>query len=182
MDIAYLMEGLNRIEAKEGKYAVIGNHDYGGGAFRIYEDFMNDCGFQVLKDETIIFEKYNFEMIGFDDYLLGQTAPDSYNIQSDKFHLIIAHEPVISQMIECHGNNFILSGHTHGGQVFIPFFTKIMLPKGSDQFVKGFYAMNDIGSDATVQMYVSSGIGVTKYPFRLFNVPEMIVVNLIGKE
>ncbi len=85
-------------------------------------------------------------------------------------------------MIEGFDENFILSGHTHGGQVSVSFFTKRLLPSGSDQFIKGFYGMQDIASESFAQMYVSSGIGLTKYPFRFFNVPEIIEVNLIRKE
>lgn len=182
LDMEYLQEELSRIEAKVGKYAVFGNHDYGGGAIRIYENFMNNCGFDVLDDEAVFLEKFNMEIIGFDDYLLGQTEEDFYHIQSNYFHLIATHEPVTSKFIESSGENFILSGHTHGGQVSVPYFTKKLLPSGSDQFIKGFYDTQDIGADTFAQMYVSSGIGLTKYPFRFFNVPEIIEVNLIRKE
>ncbi len=182
LDLQYLQEELSRIEAKIGKYAVFGNHDYGGGAIRIYETFMNDCGFQVLDDEAVFLEEFNIEIIGFDDYLLGQTEEDFYRIQSDEFHFIVTHEPVISKMIEDSGESFILSGHTHGGQVAVPFFTKKLLSNGSDQFVKGFYVMNSTATDTSAQMYVSSGIGLTKYPFRLFNIPEIIEINLMRKE
>lgn len=182
LDIEYLQGELSRIEAKTGKYAVFGNHDYGGGAIRIYEDLMNKCGFYVLDNETLFLEKYNIEIIGFDDYLLGETEADSYYIQSDNFHLIATHEPVISKFIESSGEDFLLAGHTHGGQVSVPYFTKKLLPKGSGQFIKGFYNTQDIGTDTSVQMYVSSGIGLTKYPFRFFNIPEIIEVNLIRKE
>lgn len=182
LDIEYLQRELSRIEATAGKYAVFGNHDYGGGAIRIYEDLMNNCGFHVLDNETLFLEKYNIEIIGFDDYLLGKTEEDLYHMQSDNFHLIATHEPVISKFIESSGESFLLAGHTHGGQVSVPYFTKKLLPKGSGQFIKGFYNTQDIGTDTAVQMYVSSGIGLTKYPFRFFNIPEIIEVNLIRKE
>lgn len=109
LDMEYLQEELSKIEAKAGKYAVFGNHDYGGGAVRIYEQFMNNCGFYVLDNETVFLEKFNIEVIGFDDYLLGQTEVDFYHIQSDNFHLIVTHEPVISKWIEGSGENLILS-------------------------------------------------------------------------
>lgn len=182
LDMEYLQEKLNRIEAKAGKYAVFGNHDYGGGAIRIYEDFMNNCGFHVLDDEIVFLEEFNIEIIGFDDYLLGQTEADFYHIQSEYFHIIAMHEPITSKFIEGSGENLILSGHTHGGQVSVPYFTKKLLPNGSDQFIKGFYDMQAISADNFIQMYVSSGIGLTKYPFRFLNVPEIIEVNLIRKE
>lgn len=182
LDMEYLQEELSGIEAKDGKYAVFGNHDYGGGAIRIYKEFMTNCGFHVLDDETVFSEKFNMEIIGFDDYLAGQTETDSYHIQSDNFHLIVTHEPAVSKFIEGSGESFILSGHTHGGQVSVPYFTKKLLPEGSGQFIKGFYGTQDIDADAAVQMYVSSGIGLTRYPFRLFNIPEIVEVNLIRKE
>ncbi|MCI9139738.1 MAG: hypothetical protein HFI78_08550 [Lachnospiraceae bacterium] len=109
LDMEYLQEELSKIEAKAGKYAVFGNHDYGGGAVRIYEQFMNNCGFYVLDNETVFLEKFNIEVIGFDDYLLGQTEVDFYHIQSDNFHLIVTHEPVISKWIEGSGENLTLS-------------------------------------------------------------------------
>ena len=143
---------------------------------------MNDCGFHLLNDEIVFLEEFNIEIIGFDDYLLGQTEADFYHIQSEYFHLITMHEPITSKFIESVGENFILSGHTHGGQVSVPFFTKKLLPNGSDQFVKGFYSMNGTETDTSTQMYVSSGIGLTKYPFRFFNIPEIIEINLIRKE
>lgn len=48
----------------------------------------------------------------------------------------------------------LTSGHTHGGQVALPYFTKKLLPNGSDQFIKGFYDMQAIGADTYTQMYV----------------------------
>lgn len=63
----------------------------------------------MLDDETVFLEDFNIEIIGFDDYLLGLTEEDFYCIQSDGFHLIATHEPVISKMIEGSGESFILS-------------------------------------------------------------------------
>lgn len=59
---------------------------------------------------------------------------------------------------------------------------KKLLPAGSDQFIKGFYDMQAVSADTIIQMYVSSGIGLTRYPLRFSNVPEIIEVNLLRKE
>lgn len=182
LDLEYLREGLSKIEAGSGKFAVFGNHDYGGGAVRIYEAFMTSCGFQVLEDESQILEAFNIKIIGYDDYLLGWTDPSLYEVKSDRFNIIVAHEPIISQFIESSSDNFMLSGHTHGGQVTIPILTKKLLPEGSGQFVKGMYEQTDIGTDTSLRMYTSSGIGLTKYPIRLFNVPEIITVEFVKAE
>lgn len=177
VDLQYLKEELQKIEAKAGKYAVWGNHDYGGGAVRIYEDFMTSCGFEILNNESVELADYGIKLIGYDDYLMGWTDPSLYKIESDLFNVIVAHEPIVSQFIESKSENFLLSGHTHGGQVNIPFITSRFLPEGSGQFTKGFYTEKDIGTAISLKMYTSSGIGMTRYPFRFFNTPEIVQIN-----
>lgn len=177
MDLEVLETSLSQIEAKEGKFAVWGNHDYGGGAIRIYEDFMTSCGFEILSDESRFIENLGINLIGYDDYLMGWTDPSLYTVEDDWFNIIVAHEPVVSQLIAGKGENFLFSGHTHGGQVTIPFLTSKFLPKGSGLFVKGLYSTKEIGTDSSLQMYTSSGIGMTRYPFRFLNVPEIVEVN-----
>lgn len=178
IDFEYLSKELGKIKAKAGKYAVWGNHDYGGGAVRIYEDFITSCGFTILKNESQILEEYGIKVIGYDDYLMGWTDPSLYDIESELFNIIVSHEPVISQFITNSSENFLLSGHTHGGQVTIPFLTAKLLPEGSGQFVKGFYSKEEINTTAALQMYVSNGIGMTRYPFRFLNMPEIVEINL----
>lgn len=177
MDLEVLKTSLSQIEAKEGKYAVWGNHDYGGGAIRIYDELMTSCGFEILSNESRFIENLGINLIGYDDYLMGWTDPSLYTVEDDWFNIIVAHEPVVSQFIAGKGANFLFSGHTHGGQVTIPFLTSKFLPKGSGSFVKGFYSAKEIGTDSSLQMYTSSGIGMTRYPFRFLNVPEIVEVN-----
>lgn len=177
LDLDLLRRELGRIQAGTGKYAVWGNHDYGGGAVRIYEDFMDSCGFEVLDDESRTLDGFGIRLFGYDDYLMGWTDPSLYKIKSDMFNIIAAHEPVISQSIDSHSDNFMFSGHTHGGQVSLPFLTARIIPPGSGKFMKGFYDAEEIGTDSSLSMYTSSGIGMTKYPFRLLNVPEIVSVD-----
>lgn len=182
LDFAYLSGELNRIEASIGKFAVWGNHDYGGGAVRMYEQFMTSCGFEILQNDSRVFEQYGIKLIGYDDYLMGWTDPLLYKTQSDFFQIIVAHEPIISQYIDNKSENFMFSGHTHGGQVSVPYLTAKVLPEGSEQFLKGFYSKKQIGTDTSINMYTSSGIGMTKYPLRLCNMPEIIMVDFQYKE
>lgn len=177
MDLDFLQENMKQINASLGKYAVWGNHDYGGGSVRIYKEFMTSCGFEVLDDESIVLEGYGIKLIGYDDYLMGRTEPELYTLESSLFNLIVAHEPIVSQFIESKSENFLLAGHTHGGQVAIPNFTEKILPQGSGKFVKGFYSQQEISTDTKLEMYTSSGIGMTRYPFRFMNIPEIIEIN-----
>lgn len=178
MDFEYLKSELEKLEASKGKYAVWGNHDYGGGAVRIYENFMTSCGFQLLDDESRFIEEYGINFVGYDDYLMGRTDPALYMLENNFFTIIIAHEPVVAELIKSNGGHFLLSGHTHGGQVSIPFLTSGLLPNGSGEFIKGLYSVEKTDTASSLQMYTSSGIGMTRYPFRFLNIPEIVVLDL----
>lgn len=178
LDLSSLSAAFAEIEAKAGKFAVWGNHDYGGGAARVYEDVMEASGFEVLDDESRLLSDYGIRVVGYDDLLMGWTDPALYTLKSQAFNVIVAHEPVIAQKIESSSQNLVLTGHTHGGQVTIPVLTDRLLPAGSGEFRKGFHDAQEIGTDADLQMYTSSGIGMTRYPFRFLNAPEIVEINV----
>lgn len=178
LDLSSLSAAFAEIEAKAGKFAVWGNHDYGGGAARVYEDVMEASGFEVLDDESRLLSDYGLRVVGYDDLLMGWTDPALYTLKSQAFNVIVAHEPVIAQKIESSSQNLVLTGHTHGGQVTIPVLTDRLLPPGLGEFRKGFYDAQEIGTDADLQMYTSSGIGMTRYPFRFLNAPEIVEINV----
>lgn len=181
LDLEYIGAELSKIEASYGKFAVWGNHDYGGGAVRVYQELMTDGGFQVLENESCLIEELNMKVFGYDDYLLGRTEESLYQIQSQYFNLIAAHEPVVANLIENTGDNLLLTGHTHGGQVGIPAIREKVIPKGSGGYAKGLYTKEEIGTKSSLQMFVSSGIGTTLYPIRFLNVPEIVEIHLRTK-
>lgn len=148
---------------------------------RAYQDLMEDGGFQVLENESCLIEELNMKVFGYDDYLLGCTEKSLFQIQSQYFNLIAAHEPVVADLIENTSDNLLLTGHTHGGQVGIPAVREKVIPKGSGGYVKGLYTKEEIGIKSPLQMYVSSGIGTTLYPIRFLNVPEIVEIHLKTK-
>lgn len=178
IDLAYLSAQLQKIEAKVGKFAIWGNHDYGGGAVRMYEQFMTASDFIIVKNEIIELEDYDINLIGFDDYLMGIIDNSLYKINRDSLNIIVSHEPIVVQLLEGNGDHVMLTGHTHGGQVNIPFLTSKLLPEGSGRFVKGLYDVKELNKSFSLKMYTSSGIGMTRYPYRFMNPPEIIKINL----
>lgn len=178
LDTNSLQKSLSKIEAKYGKYAVFGNHDYGGGASRVYEKFMSGGGFKVLKNESSYINDLNLNLIGYDDYLLGNTKKSDYKIEENKFNLVVTHEPDVVELMTSSSENFILSGHSHGGQVTMPFITNKILPTGAHKYVKGLYSEKNVGINDSTKMYVSSGIGMTSIPLRFLNPPEIVVFNI----
>lgn len=178
LDLEFIGAQLAKIEAAYGKFAVWGNHDYGGGAARIYEDLMARGGFHVLENESLMIEELNMKVFGYDDYLLGSTEASLYQIQSRNFNLIAAHEPVVADLIENTGDNLMLTGHTHGGQIGIPAIRDKVIPRGSGGYAKGLYTQKELETETPMQMFVSSGIGTTLYPVRFLNVPEIVEIRL----
>lgn len=70
----------------------------------------------------------------------------------------------------------MLSGHSHGGQVTLPFLTQYSLPTGATKYIKGHYP--DCGVSENLSLYVSKGIGMTVLPFRFLNPPEIMVLQI----
>lgn len=114
MDLELLREQLSGINAPDGKYAVWGNHDWGGGAARIYQEFMESCGFQVLKNESLLLEKYQIQILGYDDYLTGDLEGQLPYFAEGVFPLLVAHEPYTAELLfDLPEQVLMLSGHTH---------------------------------------------------------------------
>ncbi|MGA9718042.1 MAG: metallophosphoesterase [Acidobacteriaceae bacterium] len=89
--------------------------------------------------------------------------------------ILLAHEPDYALHVVKRGNvDFMLSGHTHGGQVHLPFIgtPRHMLPRGGRRFVHGHF---DIGP---LQLYVNRGIGTVKLPIRFLCPPELTLFTL----
>lgn len=171
LDLEELAAQLGRIQAPGGKFAVWGNHDYGGGAVRVYESLLEQAGFQVLNDESRLLEEWNVQVVGYDDVLMGWTDPELYQLHRDIFQLVVAHEPSVAEKISAPGECFVLSGHTHGGQASLPLLNRLWLPAGSGGMVRGGYTTQD-----GTQVYVSSGVGLTKLPLRFLCPPEIVCV------
>lgn len=177
LDLELLQEQLNSIQAPGGKYAVWGNHDWGGGAARIYQEFMKSCGFQVLKNESLFLENDRIQLLGYDDYLTGDLEGQLPTFSEDAFPLLIAHEPYTAQLLsDLPERALMLSGHTHGGQIGIPWIARQILPPGSGGLVRGMYALDESAESARV--YVSSGIGTTRLLLRLLSPPEIVCIDL----
>lgn len=178
-----LIDTLSAIEAPYGKFAVWGNRDYGGGAARQYETILKQSGFQLLQNEAVFIMLDNGEMLllaGLDDALLGN--PDITSIAEEfqgtehMFSILMTHEPDTADLYSDIGFNLIVSGHSHGGQVNVPFLPK-MTTSMAEKYVDGLYRLNEHTS-----LYVSSGIGTSRYPIRFGVVPEITAFSLEKEE
>lgn len=163
---------LSLIDATLGKYSVYGNHDYGGGATRIYKEIMNDAGFKLLINDSVYLKEYNLTITGLDDALFGNPDIDNITkfINKGAYNILLCHEPDIIDYIADYNFDLAISGHSHGEQVKIPFMDDIILPPLAKTYVKGMY---ELDSDREGKIYVNKGIGTSKIPFRFLAPPEI---------
>ena len=149
-------------------YGIPGNHDIWCDLDGDYwDEVLRKTGGRYLRDEVVKL-KEGVLLFGAEDqkWNLPKEAPD------DIPRVLLVHYPRTPFR---HANrlsyDLILAGHTHGGQIRIPLYGAITLPNNTWSYQKGFY-QTQIGP-----LYVNPGIGTFKYPIRLFNRPEITVID-----
>ncbi len=180
-----ISEALNSINANVGKYAISGNHD---NNFSEWESIINDGGFKNLNDtyELIYNDGYTpILLAGLSSNLNNQIDiterynkileySNNENIK-ELYKILLIHEPDYINNIDYSNFNLILAGHSHNGQVRLPFIGGIILPNGAKKYYKEHYKINN------TDLYISSGIGTSGISFRLFNKPSINFYRLTNK-
>jgi predicted MPP superfamily phosphohydrolase len=169
---------LSSIQAPLGKFSIYGNHDHGGYGTESYKEIMELSGFKLLVNSfspISILDKQIY-VAGLDDYMLGrpdfeQTLRD---IPEGAFTILLAHEPDVAKISHSYPVQLQLSGHSHGGQIKIPFYGHIVTPPFAEEYVEGFYEIGDI----PLTVYVNRGLGTTRVPFRFLSKPEISIFTL----
>ncbi len=173
-----LINVLQSLEAPRGKFWIYGNHDHGGYGTEKVRDVMDASGFTLLQNEHSVIEQNNERIIlsGIDDVMLGSPnlRQALENVNPDLFTLLLAHEPDFVDVAVDYSVNVQLSGHSHGGQVRLPFIGHLYTPKYAEKYVEGKYLLND----GNLQLFVNRGIGTTRLPYRFLCKPELHVYTL----
>ncbi len=162
---------LGDLDARYGVFAILGNHDVRAGK-RIISHAIEETGITLLQNEGITFDVGQGQLLlaGVDDCIWGQ--PDLRRAldrqPADALTLLLAHEPdVIDEFSQAGRIDLQLSGHTHGGQIRLPFWGTPVLPKLGKKYVHGLRRIN--GS----WLYTNRGIGMVGMPVRFSCPPEV---------
>lgn len=175
-DEGEISELLSRIQAPRGKFAIFGNHDYGGGAEYKYQSIMEAGGFNVLKNEYFGINELNIGIIGVDDVIIGYGDPAVASWgRPDYFNIVLAHEPDLADEVLDYNVDLMIAGHTHGRQINLKFFDEYILPPYGRKYISGLFGFDN---ERDTQLYVNSGIGMTKLPFRFLSPPELTCITL----
>ncbi|MGN7479044.1 metallophosphoesterase [Solibacillus silvestris] len=162
-------------------YYVLGNHEV---ALNLTEEIyaaLTDSGVHVLPNDAIILERDGERIViaGIEDPLMGQSVEQSIdqameNVKTDLFTILLSHRPEqFEAYVEKH-MDLVLTGHAHGGQIRLPFVGGLVAP--SQGFMPKYSA--GIFEEQQTKMIISRGLGNSLFPYRIFNLPEIYVVEL----
>jgi uncharacterized protein len=159
------------------RYAVLGNHDALVGAPAVI-DALRVHGIPVLANSFVPLERdgRRLWLAGIRDVL--QQRPDLHAALPSESKsepvILLAHEPDFADYAVGRQVDLVLSGHTHGGQVLIPFMPPLLLPEMGKRYVHGHFRLGD-----GMQLYVNRGIGAVTLPFRFRCPPEITLITLM---
>lgn len=165
------IDELRHLKSRYGTYYIVGNHEY----FHSITDtiaYMKSIGIHVLENSSIKIDEFYiagvYDLFG---YRSNTYVPDitkaMEGIPPTAPTLLLAHQPKYVEFLEGFTPSLILSGHTHGGQVW-PFGYLVSL---AQPYLKGLYMLDD-----NRHIYVNSGIGFWGPPMRLGSHAEITCI------
>ncbi|MBM4177319.1 metallophosphoesterase [Candidatus Gribaldobacteria bacterium] len=171
-----MFEQLKNLQAPG--FAVLGNHDVGlKGEIDVKKELSQELSQSVklLNNEMIEIEIKGkvINLIGLSDFLEGRTNFALLSdLSAEKFNLVLQHNPDAVYSFPYNSRvDLVVSGHTHAGQVRLPYFYKVFLPSRFG-LEKGLYNVN------SVRTFVTSGVGVAGLPFRFLMPPEIVILTI----
>lgn len=167
--IGHAVDIFRGIQPPGGTWAVIGNSDRSADAVDSMQSQLKAVGVQYLANASAQIEA-GLWVSGVDDpsAYLSDVTQALQDVPAGAPRILLAHSPDIVDQLEGATFDLMLAGHTHGGQVNLPFFDGAwLLPGPSSKYVRGLYSVH--GSP----LYVNRGIGTAKLPVRLGARPEI---------
>lgn len=134
------------------------------------------CGVEVLHNRCIQLssEGQHLNLLGLGDLTAGHCDPLAAYREWDHRSpgIVLGHNPNAFSTLSSSPGSLFLFGHTHGGQVNLPFFSKRLVYLKNPKFKSGKHLLN-----STQTAYITRGVG-SCYPFRWFAPPEVVLFTL----
>lgn len=172
-------------------YYITGNHESLSPQGDDFIKQLQQTEVTVLLDQKITIEKgdVRFNIIGVQDpahtqdedsYTKADNAPymreklASLNINQDEVNVLLSHRPELFSVYVEMGLDIVLTGHAHGGQIRLPIIGGLYAPNQGifPKYTSGIFTQNQ------TNMCVSRGLGNSAFPFRVFNHPEIVVLQI----
>jgi uncharacterized protein len=175
-----LLAPFKNLHAPRGIYAILGNHDYGlpgTNHAQEIERALHSVGTRLLRNEALnLDERVQLlavdELWGDYDDIDKSFAAANAKRQTQTKRIFLGHNPDLMLKIkpEQRADLFIF-GHTHHGQIYLPFWPSLAVPIHSDFYRGTFDTPNGV-------VYVSSGAGDANSPIRILTWPEIVVFEI----
>jgi uncharacterized protein len=182
----FVENGFNKqfqqLKSKYGNYIILGNHEYLGlnDTNNREEDIINtfkQANLNVLKDDVIYFDNVGITLIGRDDFSSSRYGVKRASLSdlilfsdTDRPIILLDHQPRDINEVTEQNVDLMLSGHTHGGQIFPINILVAMMYKNA----YGIY-QNAAHNFTSI---VSSGYGFGGPPIRLMTQSEIVVIDV----
>jgi predicted MPP superfamily phosphohydrolase len=174
--VPVVASALGQLRAPHGVFASMGNHDYFTEPEALAQaieaaglTLLRNRGIEVGRGDARIF------VAGVDDTWTRRNDLERTLAErpAGMPTVLLAHDPALFPDAAARGVDLTLSGHTHGGQLGLPFFSrKVNLARLMTRFTSGFYQLG------SASLYVNRGLGTTGPPVRLGVSPEIGVLTL----
>jgi hypothetical protein len=187
-DAEMSMQVIRELVKEYPVYFVTGNHEKWSGKYNSLEKKLKKQHVTVLRNEHVIIQKggHEINLLGIDDPEFNTGDIDEGSIvkdaivkakietQPDRYNVLLSHRPEFLEEYAEEKVDLVLSGHAHGGQVRLPFIGGLVAPNQGilPKYTAGLYEKQN------TSMIVSRGLGNSIIPQRIFNRPEIVVVQL----
>ncbi|HZL83039.1 MAG TPA: metallophosphoesterase [Candidatus Deferrimicrobium sp.] len=143
-----------------------------------HKRFQAETGIRVLVNQNVVLRRGGDHMwlVGTDDPYFGHADLDASfkGVPDTAFALVLTHAPeAFEELAERPAARLVLAGHTHGGQVRLPFIGAVRVPsRYGTRFAHGLFKLGD------TLFYVNAGMGMSHLPIRFLCRPELTVLTL----
>jgi predicted MPP superfamily phosphohydrolase len=177
--IAMVIQALQRLDDGP-KFAVLGNHDQWDGrkteTHLVHE--LERIGIMVLRNRSHVMTRgqENLYIAGTDDVWFSYDADRALrDIPPEGFTIVLSHSPDVREDLGPPAKiELALCGHTHGGQIAVPYLTPHLMPiKNPARYLSGLV------KETYGYTYVNRGIGTLVFPLRLGAPPEITAIKLV---
>lgn len=179
--IEKLISQLKKMNAKYGKFAVLGEADYQNQLIEeTVVDILFKSEFEIMRNEMYKLSqgtKQTFQLVGIDSPLNKKDdIKKAYeNISDQQFTLTIVHTPDTVNVLPQTQTDLVVAGHSHGGQVKIPLLGQLYNKKLAEEYYSGLY---NVGA---IKLYVTNGVGTSNKDVRIFAPAEITIFTLKNK-
>lgn len=167
-------------------YYVTGNHEARIPDYPAFQSALEEMGIEVLQGESVMLDRrgQSIRILGVDDYLFlpGEKGLECVMaglaqleaLDRSGYDIALYHRPELTYLLEPLDIELVFSGHAHGGQIRLPFLGGIIAPDQGffPQFTSGRYDLDRL------ILVVSRGLGNSKFPVRINNPPEVVLITL----